>query len=262
MVLVVHGSGQILNSTCKEIMEFSRQLMDVLGNQGWNTRAIKDVVNQMFDMIEEYHESFEGIWFSGFVWVGQEGSLEMITTRAVCAVSKGAGRDSNCLTNLLTFYSCCCSLQVSMEALICMVDHTNKRYKADCLGWGNVISSAHSLLTCRDLDRFAALCNDGYDAVQGEYYLYEHWQSSFVGHPAYIWIRNGVEGHEEDKESDDKSWGGSNESKGGCKYFLTYHQWIAYFEWLQFHPEEAARYSQFKVCAYAAFLHLLVLIIG
>ena len=67
MVLVVHGSGQILNSTCKEIMEFSRQLMDVLGNQGWNTRAIKDVANLISNIIKEYHDSFEGIWFRGFV---------------------------------------------------------------------------------------------------------------------------------------------------------------------------------------------------
>jgi hypothetical protein len=46
-----------------------------LSNQGWNAMAIKDVVNQMSDMIKEYHESFEGIWFSGFVQVGQEGLL-------------------------------------------------------------------------------------------------------------------------------------------------------------------------------------------
>jgi hypothetical protein len=76
-----------------------------------------------------------------------------------------------------------------------------------------VISSAHNLLTCHDLDRFAALYNDRYDAIQGDYYLYKHWQSSFVGRPAYIWIRNGVEGHKEDKEDEDKSWGGSDETK-------------------------------------------------
>jgi hypothetical protein len=95
-------------------MEYSQQLLDALGNQGWNARAIKDVVDQMSDMIkEEYHESFEGIWFSGFVRVGQEGPLEMITTRAVHAVSKGAGRDLNNLAKLLTFYSCRCLLQAS-----------------------------------------------------------------------------------------------------------------------------------------------------
>jgi hypothetical protein len=66
--------------------------------------AIKDMVDQMFYMIEEYHESFKGIWFSRFVQVGQKGPLEMITTHAVRAVSYGAGRDQNCLTKLLTFY--------------------------------------------------------------------------------------------------------------------------------------------------------------
>ncbi len=55
--------------------------------------AIKDVVDQISNMIEEYHESFEGIWFSGFVRVGQEGPLEMITTRAMRTVSYGAWQD-------------------------------------------------------------------------------------------------------------------------------------------------------------------------
>jgi hypothetical protein len=54
-----------------------------------------------------------------------------------------------------------------MEALVHVVDHANERYEADCLGWRNVISSAHNLLTCRDLHRFGSLCNDGYDAIQG-----------------------------------------------------------------------------------------------
>jgi hypothetical protein len=74
-------------------MEYSQRLLDALGNQGWNARAIKDMVDQMSDMIEEYHESFKGIMLSGFVQVGQEGPLEMITTRAAHAVSCGAGRD-------------------------------------------------------------------------------------------------------------------------------------------------------------------------
>ncbi len=92
-VVVDRGSGQILNSIHKEIMEYSQRLLDALGNQGWKARTIKDMVNQMSDMIKEYHESLEGIWFSGFVQVGQEGPLEMITTHAVRAVSYGAGRD-------------------------------------------------------------------------------------------------------------------------------------------------------------------------
>jgi hypothetical protein len=127
-----------------------------------------------------------------------------------------------------------------------------KNHEANCSGWRDVISSANDLLTCRDLGRFAALCNESYDTVEGEYYLYKNRQFSFLGRPTYIRIRNGVKGHEEDKESNylgsnNESWGGSIESTGGREYFLTYHQWIAYFEWLQFHPEEAARYHQSEV---------------
>jgi hypothetical protein len=50
-VIVVRGSGRILNSIHKEIMEYSQRLLDALGNQGWNARAIKDMVDQMSDMI-------------------------------------------------------------------------------------------------------------------------------------------------------------------------------------------------------------------
>jgi hypothetical protein len=120
-VVIICGSGRILNSICKEIMEYSQRLLDALSNQGWNARSIMDVVNQKSKMIGEYRESFKGDWFSGFVRVGQGGPLEMITTCAVRAVSKGAGRNLNCATKLLTFYSCHCSLQASMEALVCVV---------------------------------------------------------------------------------------------------------------------------------------------
>jgi hypothetical protein len=147
-----------------------------------------------------------------------------------------------------------------MNALVHIMDHANKCFEANHLGWRNVISSAHDQLTHRNLERFAALCNESYDVVEGEYYLYKNWQFLFLGCPTYIRIRNGVEGHKEDKESnyvgsDNGSWGGSIESTDGRKYFLAYHQWIGYFEWLQFCPEEATRYRQFEVSAYASFLY-------
>jgi hypothetical protein len=132
-----------------------------------------------------------------------------------------------------------------MNALIHVVDQANEHYKADCLGWRDVISGARNLLTCRDLERFAALCNDGHDAVEGEYHLYKNWQSLFLGHPTYILIRNGVKGHKEDEGGNNKSWGGGVESNGGGKYFLAYHHWIAYAKWLLFCLDKVARFRQF-----------------
>jgi hypothetical protein len=154
-----------------------------------------------------------------------------------------------------------------MNALVHVVDHGNKRFEADCSGWRDVISSANDLLTCHDLGRFTALCNNSHEFVEGGYHLYKHWQSPFHGCPTYIWIRNGVKGHKEVERSnylgsDDKSLGGSIEYNGGHEYFLAHHQWIAYFKWLQFHPEEAARYRQFEVCAYASYFDCCVLISG
>jgi hypothetical protein len=106
-----------------------------------------------------------------------------------------------------------------MNALIHIVDHVNERFEADRSGWRDVISHAYHLLTRRYLGGFAALCNQGFDAMEDEYYLYKNWQFLFLGPPTYIWIRNGVEGHEEDKESNyvgsnNGSWGGGVKSTG------------------------------------------------
>ncbi len=57
--------------------------------------------------------------------------------------------------------------QASMNALVHIVDHANTGFEANCLGW-------RDLLTHRDLERFAALCNESYDAVEGDYYLYKN----------------------------------------------------------------------------------------
>ncbi len=73
-----------------------------------------------------------------------------------------------------------------MNALTHVVDHANECFEADRSGWRDVISRANRLLTCRDLGGFAALCNQSFDAVEGEYYLYKNWQFSFLGPPTYI----------------------------------------------------------------------------
>jgi hypothetical protein len=88
-VVVVHVSGQILYRLCKDIMQSFQQLLDALGSQGWNAAAIVGQLKLMSSMIEEHHECFKGVWFSGFARMGQGGPLEMITTCKVRAVSNG-----------------------------------------------------------------------------------------------------------------------------------------------------------------------------
>jgi hypothetical protein len=116
-----------------------------------------------------------------------------------------------------------------MNALIHIVDHANERFEANHAGWRDVISNANDLITCHDLGRFAALCNESYDAVEGEYHPYKNLKFLFLGRPTYIWIRNGVKGNKEVEEShyvgsNDEGWGGSIESTGGREYSLTYLQ--------------------------------------
>jgi hypothetical protein len=90
-VVVVRGSGQILDRLCKDIMQSSQWLLDALGNQGWNAAAIEGQLKLMSSMIKEHHEHFKGIWFSGFSRMGQGGPLEMLTTCKVHTVSTGVG---------------------------------------------------------------------------------------------------------------------------------------------------------------------------
>ncbi len=86
--MVVHGSGQILNRVRDDIMWYSQRLLDALSSQGCNTAAIADQLKLMSSMIKKHHECFRGVWFSGFVRMGQGDPLEMITTCKVRAVSK------------------------------------------------------------------------------------------------------------------------------------------------------------------------------
>jgi hypothetical protein len=76
-----------LNRLRKDIMQSSQWLLDALSSQGWNAAAIEGQLEIMSSMIKEHHVHFTGVWFSGFVRIGQGGLLEMITTCEVCAVS-------------------------------------------------------------------------------------------------------------------------------------------------------------------------------
>jgi hypothetical protein len=58
-----------------------------------------------------------------------------------------------------------------MNAFIHIVDHVNECFEADCSGWRDVISHANHLLTRRDFGGFTALCNQSFNAMEGEYYL-------------------------------------------------------------------------------------------
>ena len=183
---VVHESGRILDKILKDIVQFSQRLLDALGNQRqWDAGTIKRKHGQMLTMIMRYHERSQGNLFSGFVRMGQGSPMEMITTCNVCVASDG-GYDVKCSKEPLTFNSYCCLLQASMNTLIHVVVHTNKSYKANHLGWEDVISGAYKLLTRRDLGRFAALCNDDHDVVEGEYHLYKEWQSLFLGQHLHL----------------------------------------------------------------------------
>jgi hypothetical protein len=86
-LVVVHGNGKILNRLCADIMQYSPWLLDALSSQGWNVVAIEDQLKLMSSMIKGHHERFTGVWFSGFVRMGQGGPLQMITTRKVHPVN-------------------------------------------------------------------------------------------------------------------------------------------------------------------------------
>jgi hypothetical protein len=144
---VVRVSGQVLDRIHKDIVQFSQRLLGVLGNQRrWDTLAIERELDQMVTMITRYHSCFQGIWFSGFVRMWQGGPVEMITTCNVHVVSDRE-HDVKCLKEPLMLNLCRCLSQASMNALIHVVDHASKSYKADCLGWKDLISGARNLLT-------------------------------------------------------------------------------------------------------------------
>ncbi len=144
------------------------------------------------------------------------------------------------------------SLQATMNAITHAVDNAHECYDNDPDEWGKVIKAASELLTCKDVRRFANLCNAGHrDVGLGEYDHVEEYNSSFATRPTYYVIRRRVLEDDEDVWEDEENphmpFKGEERYTSGRQYFLAYQQWYGYMEWLRQRPRDMRRYRKFEV---------------
>ncbi len=144
------------------------------------------------------------------------------------------------------------SLQATMNAITRAVNNAHECYDNDPDEWGEVIEAASELLTREDVCRFANLCNAGHrDVGLHEYDRVEEHNSSFATRSTYYVIRHGVLEDDEDVWEDEENphmpFKGEERYTSGRQYFLAYHQWYGYMEWLRQRPWDMQRYREFEV---------------
>jgi hypothetical protein len=139
--------------------------------------------------------------------------------------------------------------QEILWAIIGSVDTAHTKYEADCLDWQSLIDDDHELLCKADMLQFKELCNSNNLLCKDEYDLYKEWTQVIEARPRYINIMYG-----QITEEDEQAW--NNDKNGFDDYsdndrrqafFLVHHQMLAYYQWLSYHPEEAALFQNFEV---------------
>jgi hypothetical protein len=143
-------------------------------------------------------------------------------------------------------------LQATMNAITRAVDKAHECYNNDPDEWGKVIEAASELLTRKDVRRFANLCNAGHrDVGSCEYDCVEEYNSSFATRRTYYVIRRGVLEDDKDMWEDEKNlhvpFKREERYTSGHQYFLAYHQWYGYMEWLRQRPRNMRWYRKFEV---------------
>jgi hypothetical protein len=124
-------------------------------------------------------------------------------------------------------------------------------FPANPTGWDGVIHLLPELLTKRNLKRLVNYCNAGnkHFECNWDYQILVHWKSTYVGLIKYRKILYGVNSlfkHKKDEEEEESDY---LDDTGG-EYFLAFHQWNAYKEWLSFHPAEEESFCRFEVCSH------------
>jgi hypothetical protein len=80
----------------------------------------------------------------------------------------------------------------------------------------------------------------------------EEYNSSFATRPTYYVIRRRVLEDDkdvwEDEENPHMPFKGEERYTSGHQYFLAYHQWYGYMEWLRQRPQDMRQYREFEVC--------------
>jgi hypothetical protein len=157
----------------------------------------------------------------------------MLMTPEIRAVSLGfcLSTCNNVLTNRIfanTF------LQAAGNVIISCVQAAHEKYQSNPPDWQQVIERGWRLLTKRDMRKFKNLCEDGL-LGPGDYGIFEDWC-----------IKDGLvlEGEVQEMNDEENFYDGPYEERVR-RFFLAYHQVVAYHCWLSFRPANLERFHEF-----------------
>ncbi len=126
------------------------------------------------------------------------------------------------------------------------------RYPTNAEGWGTAIQLVHESATEKDIKRLNAYCknNDKY-LGDDDLEINKTWICAFQGERLYYLIRYGISGREDWEPEVEEPYYcfDRDEDNTRYKYYLAYHQWNAFQEWLANHSEAHKNFNRFEVSA-------------
>jgi hypothetical protein len=126
--------------------------------------------------------------------------------------------------------------QAAGNAVINFIHAAHTKYESNPLDWQRVVDIGSHLLTRKDMGRFKEM-------------FFEDWLDMNKSWDGYIRIRDRLvlEGEMQEMNVEENFYDEEPYQARVCRFFLAYHQVVAYHQWLLFRPTELERYCKFEV---------------
>jgi hypothetical protein len=138
--------------------------------------------------------------------------------------------------------------QAAGNAAISCIHAAHTKYESNPLDWQRAVDIGSCLFMRQDMVRFQEMCKDG-PLGPGDYEIFEDWLDINRSQDGYIRIGDGLvsEGEIQEMNDEDNFYNKGPYQARVNRFFLAYHQVVAYHWWLSFHPMELERYCEFEV---------------
>ena len=138
--------------------------------------------------------------------------------------------------------------QATGNAVISCIHMAHTKYESNLLDWQQVIEIGYRLFTRQDMERIQEMCKDGL-LGPGDYGIFKDWLAIDGSRDGYIRIRDGLvlEGEIQEMNNKENFYNEGPYHARVRRFFLAYHQVLAYHWWLSFCLTDLERYREFEV---------------
>jgi hypothetical protein len=138
--------------------------------------------------------------------------------------------------------------QAMGNAVISCIHVAHTKYESNLLDWQRVVEISYCLFMRQVMERFQEMCEDGL-LGQGYYGIFKDWTAIDKLRDGCIRIRDGLvlDGEIQEMNNEENFYNKGPYQARVCRFFLAYHQLVAYHRWLLFCPTEFEHYLKFKV---------------